>query len=75
MSDVNGPMHTPKTLPGIPVATVAIDGSKNAAFMAARLLAGTHPELRERLQAQLDASKGRYDSPDMSTPSQADKRG
>ena len=75
LQGVDALLSTVQMPPGIPVATVAIDGSKNAAFMAARILAGTHPELRERLQAQLDASKGRYDSPDMSTPSQADKRG
>ena len=32
--------------PGIPVATVAIDGAKNAAFLAARIVAGTRPEVR-----------------------------
>lgn len=60
---------------GIPVATVAVDGAKNAAFLAARILAGTHPELRETLKAQLQASKGRYDAPVPGSPAQSDKLG
>ncbi len=57
---------------GIPVATVAIDGAKNAGHLAARILAGAHPELHDRIRAQMDESKSRYDSPDTSVPSQAD---
>ncbi|MFR9273692.1 5-(carboxyamino)imidazole ribonucleotide mutase [Clostridium sp. AF15-17LB] len=37
--------------PGIPVATVAIDGGANAAILAARILATSDPELLERLKA------------------------
>lgn len=37
--------------PGIPVATVAIDGGMNAAILAARMLAISDPELLERLKA------------------------
>ena len=36
--------------PGIPVATVAIDGGKNAAILAAKILATSNPELLERLK-------------------------
>ena len=36
---------------GIPVATVAIDGAVNAALLAIRILASTHPELTDRLRA------------------------
>jgi len=36
---------------GIPVATVAIDGAANAALLAIRILASTHPELTDRLHA------------------------
>lgn len=36
--------------PGIPVATVAIDGGANAAILAARILAASDPELLERLK-------------------------
>jgi len=37
--------------PGIPVATVAIDGGVNAAILAAKILATSNPELLERLKA------------------------
>ena len=37
--------------PGIPVATVAIDGGMNAAILAARILAISEPEILERLIA------------------------
>ena len=36
---------------GIPVATVAIDGTKNAALLAVRMLAISNPELLEKLKA------------------------
>jgi 5-(carboxyamino)imidazole ribonucleotide mutase len=36
---------------GVPVATVAIDGARNAGILAARILATSDPELRERLEA------------------------
>lgn len=35
--------------PGIPVATVAINGSKNAAYLALQILGINHPEIKERL--------------------------
>ena len=57
--------------PGVPVATVGVDGAKNAAFLAARIVALTHPEVQERLLAHLEESKKRYDSPDPSVPGQA----
>lgn len=37
---------------GIPVATVAINGSKNAAYLALQIMAVRHPELREKLLAE-----------------------
>ena len=37
--------------PGIPVATVAINGSKNAAYLALQIMAVKHPELSEKLKA------------------------
>lgn len=36
---------------GIPVATVAIDGGKNAGLLAARILGATNPKIREKLVA------------------------
>ncbi|NTV50235.1 MAG: 5-(carboxyamino)imidazole ribonucleotide mutase [Geobacteraceae bacterium] len=36
--------------PGIPVATVAVDGSKNAAYLACSILSIKHPEIAQRLE-------------------------
>lgn len=36
--------------PGVPVATVAIDGAKNAAILAAQILALKYPQLKLRLR-------------------------
>lgn len=35
---------------GVPVATVSLDGAINAAILAVQILAGSRPELRERLR-------------------------
>ena len=43
--------------PGIPVATVAIDGGMNAAILAARILATSDPELLKRLKAYIQEMK------------------
>ena len=43
--------------PGIPVATVAVDGAKNAAILACQILALSDEELSAKLQAQREASK------------------
>lgn len=40
---------------GIPVATVAVDGAKNAAILAARILALSNPELGKKLLEQKKA--------------------
>ena len=37
---------------GIPVATVAINGSKNAAYLALQIIGVSHKEVREKLLAQ-----------------------
>jgi 5-(carboxyamino)imidazole ribonucleotide mutase len=37
--------------PGIPVATVAVDGARNAGLLAARILACSRPDLARRLSA------------------------
>ena len=37
--------------PGIPVATVAINGGKNAAYLALQIIAVKHPEIKEKLLA------------------------
>jgi len=38
---------------GVPVATVAIDGARNAGLLAARILATSDPALRERVEAAM----------------------
>ena len=40
---------------GAPVATVAIDGGRNAGILAARILALADADLRERIEAALQA--------------------
>ena len=57
--------------PGVPVATVGIDGAKNAAFLAARIVSLAHPEVEPRLLSHLEESQARYDSADPTVPGQA----
>ncbi len=45
---------------GTPVATVAIDGAKNAALLAARILALHDPDLRKRLDSLRERDRERY---------------
>jgi 5-(carboxyamino)imidazole ribonucleotide mutase len=47
--------------PGIPVATVGVDGAKNAAYLAARILGLHDPSVRAALQADLAEQRKRYD--------------
>ncbi|PWH86484.1 5-(carboxyamino)imidazole ribonucleotide mutase [Brumimicrobium oceani] len=42
---------------GIPVATVALDGAKNAGILAAKIVAVAEPELMERLVKYIDELK------------------
>ena len=42
---------------GIPVATVAINGGKNAGILAAKILASSDPELLEKLKAYSEEMK------------------
>lgn len=55
--------------PGIPVATVAVDGARNAGLLAARILSLSRPELARRLEdytarmeAEVLAKAGRLES-------------
>lgn len=47
---------------GIPVATVALDGAKNAGLLAARILAVEEPALAERLKAYQQALKAKVEA-------------
>ena len=71
LQGIDALLATVQMPPGVPVATVGIDGAKNAAFLAARIIALTHPEVRQRLLDDLESGKNRYDSPDPSKPGQA----
>ncbi|MGC9076919.1 MAG: 5-(carboxyamino)imidazole ribonucleotide mutase [Conexivisphaera sp.] len=42
---------------GIPVATVAVGGARNAALLAARILGISHPEIRERVVALMNSMR------------------
>ncbi|HSV57051.1 MAG TPA: 5-(carboxyamino)imidazole ribonucleotide mutase [Magnetospirillaceae bacterium] len=42
---------------GVPVATVAVDGGRNAGLLAARILASRRPDLAERLRAWTEARR------------------
>ena len=64
----NGPLtgldsllSTVQMPPGVPVATVAIDGSRNAAMLAARILALKYPEIDRALEAAARRERERYD--------------
>lgn len=47
---------------GVPVATVGIDNTRNAAFLAARILALTEPEVRHALETAREADRKRYET-------------
>jgi 5-(carboxyamino)imidazole ribonucleotide mutase len=47
--------------PGTPVAVVAIDGARNAALLAARMLGLPEPRVRERLSSLAERERERYD--------------
>lgn len=44
---------------GIPVATVALDGAKNAGILAAKIIGSSDPELLTRLQKYMDDLKAK----------------
>lgn len=62
LSGFDALLSTVQMPPGIPVATVAVDGSKNAAYLAARILAATHPEIIKKLEADLASQLKKYDT-------------
>ena len=64
----NGPLtgldsllSTVQMPPGVPVATVAIDGSRNAAMLAARILALKYPDIDRALEEAARRERERYD--------------
>jgi 5-(carboxyamino)imidazole ribonucleotide mutase len=62
LQGVDALLSTVQMPPGIPVAAVGIDGAKNAAYLAARILALHDPTLRAALEADLTEQRKRYDN-------------
>jgi len=50
MNGLDALYSTVQMPPGMPVATVAVNGAANAGHLAAQILQGSHPELRDRLK-------------------------
>ena len=61
LSGLDSLLSTVQMPPGVPVATVAIDGAKNAAFLAARILALKYPDIDQALENAAQAERARYD--------------
>jgi 5-(carboxyamino)imidazole ribonucleotide mutase len=61
MSGLDALLSTVQMPPGVPVATVAVDGAKNAAMLAARILALKFPEINDALDAAAKRERARYD--------------
>lgn len=53
-------LSTMQMPPGTPVAAVAVNGARNAALLAARILALGDANLRERLARRASADRARY---------------
>jgi 5-(carboxyamino)imidazole ribonucleotide mutase len=61
LQGVDSLLATAQMPPGIPVATVGIDGAKNAGYLAARIVALRDPAVRKALEADLEEQRKRYD--------------
>ncbi len=61
VSGLDALLATVQMPPGVPVATVAVDGAKNAAMLAARILALKYPEINQALEAAAKQERARYD--------------
>lgn len=61
MSGLDALLSTVQMPPGVPVATVAVDGAKNAAMLAARILALKFPEINVALEAAAKKERARYE--------------
>jgi 5-(carboxyamino)imidazole ribonucleotide mutase len=60
LSGFDALLSTVQMPPGVPVATVAVDGARNAGLLAARILALHDAPLAERLAVALAAERSRY---------------
>jgi len=68
LSGLDALLSTVQMPSGVPVATVAVDGARNAGFLAARIVARKYPDVRERLQAAAAVEIKRYE--DIATDNQ-----
>lgn len=50
LNGIDALLSTVQMPPGIPVATVAVNGAENAAWLACEILAIKYPEIREKLK-------------------------
>jgi phosphoribosylaminoimidazole carboxylase PurE protein len=59
LQGIDALLSTVQMPPGVPVATLGIGsaGGRNAAYLAARILAPRHPEIREALAAALEEDR------------------
>ncbi len=57
LSGVDALYATVQMPPGVPVATVAVDGARNAAILAGQILSIKYPEIAKRLEAMRDKMK------------------
>lgn len=62
LSGFDALLATVQMPPGVPVATVGVDNAKNAAYLAARILAIHDPKLRAVLEADREEQRKRYDA-------------
>jgi 5-(carboxyamino)imidazole ribonucleotide mutase len=62
LSGLDSLLSTVQMPPGVPVATVAVDGTKNAAFLAAQILSLKYPEIADRLKEAAAEQRKRYES-------------
>ena len=60
MNGMDSLLSTVQMPPGVPVATVSVDGVRNAAFLAARILGIKYPAIRTRLEQAARAEQDRY---------------
>lgn len=61
VSGLDALLSTVQMPPGVPVATVAVDGHRNAAMLAARILALKYPEINEALEKAARKERARYE--------------
>jgi 5-(carboxyamino)imidazole ribonucleotide mutase len=61
VSGLDALLATVQMPPGVPVATVAVDGAKNAAMLAARILALKYPEINQALEDAAKTERARYE--------------